>query len=60
MNKKIKVTFYMKSGSVFSLKFDKFSIGKLSATKGERHMEYSGEEKAFTIDLDELECCIID
>lgn len=54
-----KVTFYLKSGNVFSLKFDKFEISKLSGSKGKREMNYENAEKTFTIDIDEIECVVI-
>jgi hypothetical protein len=60
MKKKINVTFYMKSGNVFSLKFDSFEISKLSSSVGNREMKYEGNEKTFTIDIDQIECCILD
>ena len=58
--RKIKVTFYMKSGNVFSLKFKEFEISKLSGSEGDRVMTYEGNEKTFTVDLDQIECVIID
>ena len=57
--KKIEVTFYMKSGNVFSLKFEEFEISKLSGTKGNREFSYKGAEKPFTIDIDQIECVVI-
>lgn len=59
MAKKINVTFYMKSGNVFSLKFDEFNISKLSSSAGNREMQYKGAEKTFTVDIEQIECCII-
>ena len=58
-NKKIKVTFYMKSGNIFTLKFKEFEISKLSGTKGSRSMTYTEPNKTFTIDIEEIEACII-
>jgi hypothetical protein len=58
--RKVKVTFYMKSGNVFSLKFKEFEISKLSGSEGDRGMTYEGNEKTFTVDLDQIECVIID
>ena len=57
--RKVKVTFYMKSGNVFSLKFKEFEISKLSGNKENREMTYKGNEKAFTVDIDQIECVII-
>lgn len=57
--KKITVTFYMKSGNVFSLKFKEFEISKLSGSQGNREMTYKGNEKAFTLDVNEIEAVII-
>jgi len=57
--KRIKVTFYMKSGNVFCLKFTKFTISKLSENKEIRKISYEGAKKTFTIDVDEIEACII-
>jgi hypothetical protein len=57
--RKIKVTFYMKSGNVFLLKFKEFEISKLSSSKGNREMTYKGNEKTFTVDIDQIECVVI-
>tara|TARA_R110000822_G_scaffold151815_1_gene290970 strand:+ start:458 stop:643 length:186 start_codon:yes stop_codon:yes gene_type:complete len=57
--RKIKVTFYLKSGNVFSLKFKKFEISKLSGSQGKRKMTYEEPEKVFTIDINEIECVVI-
>ena len=57
--RKVKVTFYMKSGNVFSLKFKEFEISKLSGSEGDRVMTYEGNEKTFTVDIDQIECVII-
>lgn len=58
--KKITVTFYMKSENVFSLKFEEFEISKISGSQGIRKMTYKGNEKVFTLDIDEIEAVIID
>ena len=61
--RKLKVTFYMKSGNSFMIKFDEFEISKLSESAQEgvnRTMTYSGQDKQFTVDVNEIECCIID
>ena len=55
---KIKVTFYMKSGNVFSLKFDKFEISRLTGNN-EREMTYEGASNSFTVDLREMEACVV-
>jgi hypothetical protein len=57
--RKVKVTFYLKSGNVFSLKFESFEISKLSGGNGNREMTYKGAEKIFTVDIDNIECVII-
>lgn len=57
--KKITATFYMKSGNVFSLKFKEFEISNLSGSQGNREMTYKGNEKVFTLDVDEIEAVII-
>ena len=57
---KIKVTFYMKSGNVFSLKFREFSITRLSGSRGERNMEYEGCETTFTVDVDQIEAVVVE
>ena len=59
MKKKLKVSFYMKSGNVIYIKFDEFRISRLSGND-KRSMTFSGEEKEFTIDIREIECCIIE
>lgn len=56
--KRVKVTFYMKSGNVFSLKFKEFEISTLSGSKGNRTMTYSGNKKPFTIDVSEVEAVV--
>jgi len=58
--RKVKVTFYMKSGNMFEIKFKEFEISKLSSSVGNREMTYKGQNKAFTVDINEIECCIID
>ena len=57
--KRIKVTFYMKSGNVISLKFKEFTISKLSGSENNREMTYDGCNKKFSIDIDEIECYTI-
>ena len=57
--RKIKVDFYFKSGNQMSVSFTKFEISKLSGNDEELKMSYGGQSKTFTVDLDELECVII-
>tara|TARA_R110000772_G_scaffold253692_1_gene369431 strand:- start:322 stop:528 length:207 start_codon:yes stop_codon:yes gene_type:complete len=57
--RKIKVTFYMKSGNVIKLKFISFEIDKLSGNKGNRKLNYDGCSDGFTVDLDEIEFLVI-
>jgi hypothetical protein len=56
--KKYTVTFYMKSGNQIEMGFDSFEISKLSG-KGDRSIEWKGSSSLFTIDVDQIECCII-
>ena len=56
--RKIKVDFYFKSGNQLSVNFTRFEITKLSVD-GDLEMNYEGQSKTFTIDLNELECVII-
>lgn len=49
--KKIKVTFYMKSGNSFLLKFKEFEILKLK--------EYKENTEKFTININQIEAIII-
>ena len=48
--KKLKVTFYFKSGNSFVKHFTKFECSKLSNSKGNREMEWAGNKGNFTID----------
>ena len=57
MGKKIKVTFYMKSGNKITVRFKTFTIDKLSGNTN-RSMNWTGN-KNFTIDIDEIEAVII-
>jgi len=57
---KSKVTFYMKSGNKFSMKFKEFDITKLSGSIGKREMNFKGQSDVFTIDIDEVEAVIIE
>lgn len=56
--KKVTVTFYMKSGNVFQLQFDKFEITTLSGS--DRSMKYKGCSMTFSIDIEEIEAVTID
>jgi hypothetical protein len=59
MFKRFKVKFYLKSGSIVTMRFKKFEITKLSGTLGEREMDFYGNSETFTIDVDELEAVVI-
>lgn len=48
----------MKSGNSFTMKFDRFSIDKLSSNKDNREMNYKNAESNFTVDISEIECVI--
>lgn len=56
---KYKVTFYMKSGNKFTMKFKVFEISKLSSNKTGREMSWKESSSGFTIDVDEIEAVII-
>ncbi len=49
----------MKSGNLITMKFDTFSIDKLSGTVGNREMTWKNPSNIFTIDINEIECVII-
>ena len=49
----------MKSGNVFTIKFKKFEITKLSGSQKNRELTYDSPSNAFTLDVDEIECVII-
>lgn len=55
--KRTKATFYMKSGDKITLKFKTFNLSRLSSSGG-RELTYTGCNKNFSIDLDEVECCV--
>lgn len=57
--RRIKVTFYLKSGQLFTMKFQEFEISKLSGTKGSREMDFKNPSSSFTVDLNEIEAVII-
>jgi hypothetical protein len=59
MFKRFKVKFYLKSGSIITMRFKKFEITKLSGTLGKRKMTSEGKPGEFTIDVDELEAVVI-
>ena len=59
MFKRFKVKFYLKSGSIVTMRFKKFEITKLSGTLGKREMDFDGSSETFTIDVDELEAVVI-
>lgn len=56
--RKLRVTFYMKSGNVIKKRFTEFEISKLSGTLGKRTMSTEGGG-IFSIDLDEIEAVTI-
>lgn len=55
---KVKVTFYMKSGNVITMKFKKIEISKLSGNDN-REIVWEQPDKAFTIDVDQIECATL-
>tara|TARA_B100000780_G_scaffold113216_1_gene79304 strand:+ start:1988 stop:2170 length:183 start_codon:yes stop_codon:yes gene_type:complete len=57
-NRKLRVTFYMKSGNVIKRRYTKFEISKLSGTHGKRTMNTEGGS-ILTIDLNEIEAVTI-
>jgi hypothetical protein len=59
MFKRFKVKFYLKSGSIFTMRFKEFEISRLTSTLGKRKMTFGGESRGFTIDVDELEAVVI-
>ena len=52
--KRVKVKFYMKSGNTIVRTFDSFECSKLSGDT-KKEMSYKGEDKHFSINLDEIE-----
>ena len=58
MKKWIVVDFYMKSGSVITLRFTEFEINRFDGSKA-RDMIWKGNEFAFTIDMDEIEAVVM-
>ena len=54
MKRKTKVKLYLSSGQTMIVKFDEFSMSRLSGTKGNRTMSCKGGDRKFTIDLDEI------
>ena len=57
---KEKVTFYMKSGNVIVNYYTGFEISKLTGSKGDRKMEYTSSKALMTIDIAQIECCLIE
>lgn len=58
--RKKKVTFYMKSGNSFTVKFKTFSISRLTSNKEKREMRWEDPDvTGLTIDIDEIEAVII-
>lgn len=56
--RKLRVTFYMKSGNVIKREYTKFEISKLTGSIDDREMSSEGGG-TMTIDLDEVEAVVI-
>ena len=51
---KHKLKFYLSSGQIVEIKCQKFTIDKLTGTKGNRQLKIEKPNKVWTIDIDEV------
>jgi|688.fasta_scaffold00011_106 hypothetical protein len=51
---KLKVVFILSNGQTLTIKCKKFSMTKLSGTKGEREISVEGADRIWSVDLDEV------
>ncbi len=51
---KLKVVFILSNGQTMIVKCKKFSITKLSSSKGKRELSIEGADRIWSIDLDEV------
>ena len=59
LKRRTKVTFLMRSGNTFTMRFEKFEITRLSGSPGTRKLTYTNSSNTFSVDVALIEACII-